>query len=335
MHRPYCNLKIGDEEFNFVTEGSVTSGWRLFTDTARLLIAKKFFREGRNIYIGEDNVFQKGDYVEFKAGYFPNQDLIFQGYLKKIKPNLPIEMEFEDSMYLLKQTNLTLSYKSVTLEKLLNDAISQSINESSGYIKEGLERVELNLVDSDLGAFRVTNKSLVNILEELKKTYILTSFFRGNTLHVGLPYGQIGAEHRLRFGVNIIDEGTDLEYLRADDVSFKVKATSLLPNNKKIEVEVGDPNGETRQIFKYNATKSDLTEWAEREIERLRFEGFRGKLKTFFDPVIKHGDTVVIVDPFNQDRSEGTYLVEAVQYDFGVNGYFQILTLGQRVDVNG
>ncbi len=334
MHRPYCNIKIGSEEFNFITEGNIRSGWRFFTDTAKLLIAKKFFRDGKNIYIGENNVFTKGDYTEIRAGYFPQQSLIFQGYLKKVKPNLPIEMEFEDSMYLLKQVSLTMSYKEVTLNTLITDAIKLSIEKSEGYVKEGLENIKIDVVDANLGAFRLSNVNLVNILQELKKTYALTSFFRGDTLMIGLPYGSTGVEHQLKFGVNIIDEGTDLEYLRSDDISFKVKATSLLPDNKKIEIEVGDPNGESRQIFKYNATESELKEWATREVDRLKYEGYRGKLKTYFDPVIYHGDSIEIIDPYNQDRSKGTYLVEAVEYEFGINGYFQLITLGQRIDIN-
>ncbi len=333
MFRPVCQINIGDNEFDFVTDAQFETSWKKFTDTGDIVIPHRFKKENKTIFVGNSNLFNKGDYSEIRAGHFPNKTLIFEGYVKSIKPSVPVSIEFEDAMFLLKQTSLTMSFKAVTLTELLNSVLKEAISLSTGYVKEGLERITIEAVDAKLGAFRLSRVSIVNVLEELKKTYAITSYFDGHKLRVGLAYYNDGVEHEMVFGRNIIDSGTNLEYLKEDDLSFKVRATSLLPDNKKIEVEVGDPNGESRDLFKYNVTETELKEWATREIGNLKYEGFRGVLRTFFDPVVRHGDSIKLVDPFNPERN-GIYLVESVSYEFGINGYFQDIRLGIRLDVS-
>jgi hypothetical protein len=333
MLRPFCNIKIANNEFDFVTTGDFSSSWKMLTDTGEITIPHKLKKDDKVIFIGENNLFKKGDAVEIKAGYFPTLETIFEGYVTKIIPSIPVTIQFEDAAFLLKQTNLTLSFEKVTLKELLNNCISEAIAKSTGYLKEGLEKVTVEAIDADLGAFRITNVNITGILQELKKTYALTSYFRGSTLYVGLAYyAENRPRHTFTFQKNIIDEGTELEYRKIDDISFKVRAVSMLENNKKIEIEVGDPNGEQRTITKYNLTEKALKEAAEREISRLRFEGFRGKILTFLEPVVKHGDEVEIINPRTPEQN-GVYLAESVNYPIGIDGYFQEIFLGVKISV--
>lgn len=333
MLRPFCKINIGDNEFDFVTGCDLDSSWKEYTDKGRLTIPHRLKENGKVIFIGEDNFFNKGDSMTLSAGYYPKITKIFDGYVSKIIPSIPVTIEFEDAAYLLKQTNLTLSFESVTLSELMEAVLKEAIEKSTGYVKEGLKLIELDVVDAALGAFRLTNVNITNILEELKKTYALTSYFRGHTLHVGLAYTiEDRTRHVFRFQEDIIDDGANLEYLKEDDVLFKVKAVSMLENNKKIEIEVGDPNGEQRTITKYNLNEKDLREAAEREAENLRYEGFRGSIQVFFDPVVFHGDEIEIIDSLRPERN-GVYLAESVAYTFGINGYFQEINLGAKVSV--
>lgn len=332
MLRPFCNIVIGDNEFDFVTTGDFSSSWKLLTDTGEITIPHRLKKEDKVIFVGENNFFQKGDRVTIKAGYFPTLEQIFEGYVTKINPSIPVEISFEDAAFLLKQTNLTLSFQKVTLKELLTAALAEAVEKSTGYVKEGLQRIELQAIDAELGAFRLTNVNITSILQELKKTYALTSYFRGHTLYVGLAYyADDRARATFTFQENILDQGTELEYMKETDVSFKIKAVSMLENNQKLEIEVGDPNGETRTITKYNLSEAELKAAAEREIDRLRFEGFRGKITTFLEPVVRHGDEVEIIDPRTPEKN-GVYLAESVDYEIGVNGYFQSISLGAKIE---
>jgi hypothetical protein len=328
MLRPVIDLKIGENKINFVTDCKIASSWKTFTDTAEITLPHKFTKGDRVIFVGSDNIFKKGDPVEIVAGYFPNKTKVFEGYVTGVKPSLPVEIKIEDPAFLLKQTNLTLSFEEVTLKKLLSEMINEAKSKTSGYISEGLSKIKIEAVDASLGAFRITNANAVQVLEELKKTYALTSFFRGHTLFVGLAYNGRGNRVSFEFQKNIISD--DLEYLKEDDLSIKVKAISILENNKKIEIEVGDPSGETRTITKYNLSESELKKAAEREIEKLRYEGFRGSFYTFFDPPVFHGDEIELIDKKYPEKN-GVYLCESVEREAGVNGYFQNIYLGAKI----
>lgn len=118
--------------------------------------------------------------------------------------------------------------------------------------------------------------------------------------------------------------------MKADDIRIKIKAISLLESGGKIEVDAGDPDGDTRTLFKYNVSERELKAMAEREASRFRFDGFRGSITTFLTVVFKHGDEVELVDPKIPER-DGIYLIEAVDIEVGVNGYFQTLKLGAKI----
>ncbi|QCW20331.1 hypothetical protein [Flavobacterium phage FPSV-S1] len=328
MLRPVNNIQIGDNNFDFVTEGKFTSTWKTFTDTGEITLPYKFSKDKKVICAGKENLFKKGDVVQVDSGYFPNKQTIFKGYVSAIIPKNPVVLKVEDAAWLLKQTNLTLSFPHVTLKTLLTQCIDAAKAKATGFVKEGLKRIKVEAVNADLGTFRLTNVNIVNVLDELKKTYALRSYFRGDTLFVGLAYDYTGKRGKLVFQEDIFDD--DLEYLKKDDVKFKVKAISMLENNKKIEIEVGDPSGEQRTITKYNLTKEELKKVAEREIDTLRYEGFRGKFKTFLQPVFYHGDEVELIDKDLPERN-GVYLIEGIEYEIGVGGAFQIITLGAKI----
>jgi hypothetical protein len=328
MLRPKTIINIGDETFGFVTSLNTSSAWETFTDTGQLTIPNKVKKDGQSIAIGEDNVFKRGDAIEIAVGYYPDTFSIFSGYVSKILPELPFTIEFQDAAWLLKQTNVTFALKSCSVKELIAAAISKAKEKATGEVAEALGRLKVEAIDAQLGSFRITNANLVQVLEELKKTYSLTSFFRGETLYCGLAYYGDGAKHTFTFQQDIIE--SQLEYNRADDVKIKIKAVSMLPNNTKIEVEAGDPDGEQRTLFKFNLTKEELTKAAEREKDRFKYEGFRGTFRTFAYYDVKHGDTVELIDKRLPEKN-GEYFVAGVNYESGVDGLFCIITLGAKV----
>lgn len=332
MLRPWIKIQVGDESFSYVAEGDVKSSWKTFTDTASLVLPRKVKKGNETIFIGANNLFNKGDFSTISVGNFPNITQVFEGYLTKIKPNDLVEMSFEDASWILKQTNLTVSYKDITLENLLNDCLRLAIEKASPKIKEGLKKIKIKTVSATFPAFRLTNVNIVQVLDELKKTYALTSFFRGQTLFVGLAYNGSGKRHVFEFNKNILD-GNSLEYKKEDDVRIKVKVTSMLENNKKLEVEVGDPDGEQRSVFVYNVTNlKELEEIGKREKERLKYEGFFGTFETFIEPVVFHGDEIELINKKHPEQN-GVYYAEACSPRFGVSGYFQSITLGVKISV--
>ena len=330
MKRPAAEITIGENSFGFCTALDFSTSWKTLTDAGSLILPNKFIKENKPVFVGENNIFKKGDPITISAGYLPNMEQIFEGYITKVKPSIPVEISFEDPAFLLKQNNLTLSYENITLSELLFNCIEEAKKSADGYILEGLKKIKIEAIEANLGGFRLTNVNITQVLQELKKTYALRSFFRGFTLYVGLAYYGGGREEVFEFQRNIIEH--DLEYLKEDETAIKVKAISIQADNTKIETEIGDPQGEQRTITKYNLTLEELKKAAEREIELLRYEGYRGKFSTFFEPFVTHGDIINIIDKKKPEK-DGFYRVESVDYTLGVDGYFQDITLGIKVSV--
>ena len=305
-------IDIGDYRFRYVQEVEIESTWELLTDGGSITIPRKLSFRGKSIAQGA-SLFKKGDPVKIQMGYDEVYDTVFTGYLSGIKPKLNLEFKIQDAMWLLKQKAVTQSYKKVTLSQLLTD----------------ISPIPFEAVDVNLGQFRISKATVAQVLEELRKAYGLYSWVRDGTLFAGLAYRAVGRQSVVfRFEHNIIED--ELEYLRGDDVGIKVKAISMLPDNKKIEIEVGDTEGDQRTLHFYNLSEKELKATAEREIERLKYEGYRGSFLSFGQPHVRHGDIAIIQDNKFPDKA-GSYLIKKVTYSIGVNGYRQQIYLDKKV----
>jgi len=288
-----------------IAEYEATSSLDTITDIATLTIPRKLSFEDRNIVAGANPLIERGNAIKVYLGYFPNLLLEFDGYISDIKPETPIVLELQDASYLFKQQNLTRSYKTVNLKDLLEDTIG--------------DLVPFEADDVTLGEFRITRANIAQVLEELQKTYGLRSYMRDGTLYSGLAFRpELRTDHVLKFELNIVEDS--LIYKKEDDVPLKIKAISILPDNTKLEVEIGDPKGDARTLTYYNLSKAELTKRAEQEKERLIYEGYRGELTSFGEPFVRHQDAINLVSDKLPER-DGLYLVREVITTFGAGGF--------------
>ena len=306
MYRLSNKITVGDYVLFGVVSVEIESGWELLTDTCKISLPSKIFHDGKFVSLAESRLIKKGDKVKVDLGYDDENS---------VEAGSPIVINCQDYMWLLKRDSKNLSYKNVSLRQLLVDTLPTG--------------VDLRVVERSLGQFRLTKATPAQALEELKKTYYLYSWFRSNKLYSGLAYWpETTKTHTFRFGENIIDDGTELVFKSADDTKIKVRAVSMMPDNSKIELELGDPEGEVRTLHFYNLSKADLEKSANEEIARLRYDGYSGSFLTFGKPVVRHGDIVVIQDPLY--GREGQYLVKQVQISFGDAGFRQIIHLDRK-----
>jgi hypothetical protein len=184
----------------------------------------------------------------------------------------------------------------------------------------------------ELGKASFTKVTAAQILKYLQDKFSINAWFRGSTLYVGLNYFQdLQTEHNFGFQNNIITDS--LEFVKAEDIKVSVKATSILPDNSKIEVTKGDSEGTERTIHFYNVSKSTLEERAAKALTDFKFDGFTGTFTTFGQPVVRHGDIVTLTDNYYLNRS-GSYIVKSVKTSFGRSGYRQEIELAERVKTN-
>lgn len=301
-------------DWDFVTECEISGSWAEFTETAVLTFPKNVKFGDSSIVGGDNPLFVRGDQIKIALGYDDDLKVEFKGYISKIMPSTPIEIHCENEAYLLKlKTIKKLSFKSVSLGELLKQIVPSGI--------------EVESVSAELGAFRITNATAMQCLDELKKTYGFPAFFKNGTLHVGQTYKpNLSKTHVIKFERDVSE--SSLEYRTKNEQKIKVKAISMLPDNTKLTVEAGDPDGEQRTLTYYNIkTTKELKSTASAEIDRLKYEGYFGSFTMFGTQFVQHQHTVELLDDKFPER-RGEYFVKSHTINFGQSGFRRVVELG-------
>lgn len=316
MFRLCANVEIkGDRSWSlkFVTAVTITRDTEKLTAEAQITLPKKMKWDG-----AAEIPVKRGDTVKISLGYDDDLQTAFVGYVRDVGFKTPITITCEDDMFMLKQMPaVKKAYRSVTLETLLKEqGIKQRINVMG---------------EQSLGAYRVTAETVASLLGKLSEQGI-RSFFRYEdgepVLYCGVLFERDNSPAQVfKTGLNIISD-QNLKQQKAENMRLKVKAVSLMPDNKKIKVEVGDSDGELRTMHTYNKKESELKAWAQQEVKRLKRDGLTGSFSTFGFKLVDPLDAVGIVIDGNK---MGVYQVKKVIVKYGDGGFRQEITIGLRV----
>ncbi|MBS1944771.1 MAG: hypothetical protein JST98_06105 [Bacteroidetes bacterium] len=297
-------ITIGEHVFAYCHSVEVVSTWQKLGDKATV--------EMPNVEGMLEKKVRPGDEVTIELGY---DDLLvteFTGYVVRVSPTTPLRIECADAMWKLKQETVSMSWKSVSLAGVLKFIAPEA----------RLEQVP----QMTLAPFRIDQVTRYQALEKINEMYGLAIYFRGPQLFCGLPYTEQGLpRNKYHFQQNCLPG--NLEYRRAEDVRVKVKAISLMPNNTRREVELGDADGELHTLNFYNLTEAELRLQATEQMKRLRFDGYSGSFMAFGQPSPQHTSVVELYDDVYPERA-GTYYVDQVRTTYGEGGYRRELTLG-------
>ncbi|CAN5436899.1 hypothetical protein BH09BAC1_BH09BAC1_05010 [soil metagenome] len=318
MLNPACNITIGSLQFDSVNEVRIESRWKEMTDKCLIKQPRNIKLSGKRL----QELINVGDAVKVMLGYDGTLIEEFRGYVVRIKPTTPIEIECEDEMWQLKKGSFTNSWKSVNLDTLLK------------YFLNGRPFKTLGTVN--LGKFTLNKATPAQCLEEIKKCYGLHSFFRNGVLIVGKVYdSETTTVHQYHFQKNVLPN-PQLEFRSKEEMKVKVEAISILKSGDKIEEKVGDDDGEERTLHFFNLNKADLLRMATIEMAKLKYDGYRGKMVAFGWPAAQHGD-VAELDGISSQLSigqepvsdhKGKYYIDGVIKNFGLNGYKRELEIG-------
>lgn len=315
MYRLTAKIEItGSKSWKFdkVTEVDITLDTEQLTDTCKITLPKRIKWDGE-----AEIPVKRGDSIKVWLGYGDDLELAFVGYVRNVGFKTPIVLTCEDEMFKLKQMAATKkAYKNVNLETLLKD--------------QGLTDIKV-FGEQNLGQMRVTDDTVAALLGRLQENGI-KSFYRYEdgkpVLYCGVIFERDTKPTQVfATGLNIISDSS-LEQQYADNIRLTVKAVSLMPNNKKIKVEVGDKDGEHRTLHTYNKSENELKAWAEQEIKRLKVDGLTGSFNTFGYKLVDKLDAIGIkID----GKKMGIYQVKKNTIKYGSGGYRQEITLGHRV----
>src|SRR6478609_6474737 len=174
MLRLSSDITIGRASFDFVNYVEVVSSRENLTDTAKIVLPNNIRPKvdgevSYEITAGDQSIWKRGDEVLINLGYDDNNAQIFKGRITGISPKKPLEFMCEDEMYTLKQQGVKYSTQSANLKSLMAAIVPAGIS----VVTE----------DITLGKFVVTNASVAEVLDYLRKKFGLSSYF--------LPTGEL------------------------------------------------------------------------------------------------------------------------------------------------
>ncbi len=242
--------------------------------------------------------FDRGDKISVWLGYNDELKLEYEGFVYRINYKSPLEIECEGYEFLLRSSCETKTWAKTTMKEVLQYLTAGTGIELSKHVPE-----------VPFTKFIIkANMTRLEALQMIKEKYGMTVFFMGKTLYAGLAYILDLGTAKYKLGWNTIKDD-DLKYRNADDVSLKVKAIWIKPDNTKIEAQVGDPEGSHRTLFFYNvSSKEELKKLATEEIKKYKYSGFEGKITTFLQPFAEPGMKAELSDP-KYDERKGTYYI--------------------------
>lgn len=344
----------------YINTGEIETSVDELTDYAtiifprRLYLWKEFEKvdwTDKNASKGENPIILGGDkikiewrtyYYRFESAEDVNeekfiQNTVFEGWVNTVDNGTPVIIRAQNNMWKCKQIsveNKVWTDANYTLETMLQEMLN-----GSGF------SVEVDNQASNIGEFTTENVNFAEVLDQLKTDYKYNFYFVGDTLRAGIfrYYPQDREQYKFAFNRNIVD--FTLEWKNAEDVAIKLvaystekfKTESVTASGRKsnrqrrLQVEVGESFGDTRTAY-FPGVKSvsELRTKAEALYGRINFDGFKGSFTTFCIPLVKKGNVVELVDNYQPERN-GNYLVKAVRYTFGVDGYRQEIEIDYLV----
>lgn len=315
-------VEIGDYVFTAIHDVEISKSVDELGDTCVIQLPTRFIVRQNNQDKYTEEAIKVGDPVKVTLAYDEKYSGVeFVGFVKKIKPTIPLQIECEDNIWLLRRKNITKAWNSGTT---LREVLQEVIKDTPVVLAE-------NIPDIKLDKYIIRNANGAQVLQAIKKDMSLTIFINDDDkLYVGLQQlNNIGQEVVYDLNYNLVEN--NLEYKTKDERRIKVRYTYIGKDNKKKEIEVGDADGEVRTF--HTSVISDvakLTELATAEIERLKYDGFDGNVVSFLMPYATRGMTAKIIDREHTNR-QGKYFITKVVTTFGLNGARRTVNIGGRL----
>lgn len=316
-----AKIQIGEFVFTQINDVEITKSVEDLVDTAIIKMPNKFKirSNGENKYTEE--AINPGDKVAITLSYEGKYEGIeFTGYVSKVSPKYPLEINCEDSMWLLRRKNITKAFGATTLKEILQEVVS------------GTEiKLSDKVPDIKIDKFIIKNANGSQVLQKLKEDFALSIYLDDNgKLYAGLE--QLNNINQVAiYDLNYNLVSNDLEFKTSDEKKIKVRYTYISKDNKKKQVEVGDEDGELRT--NHSSIISDekqLKEMAEAELKKNKYDGFEGSVKSFLIPFATRGMVAEIRDNEHKNR-EGRYFIKKVITSYGTDGSRRTITIGNKL----
>lgn len=315
-------IKIGQFIFRSISEVEIIKSIEELSDTATIKMPSKFIVRQNGEEKLVENALKIGDKVSIKLGYEEKYEGVeFTGFVVAIGSKIPLEIKCEDAMWLLRRKNITHAFNDKTpLKTILQKVVENTEIELSDKIP-----------DVEVEKFIIRNANGTQVLQKLKEHLALSIYLDSEgKLYAGLEQlNNLHKEAIYDLNYNLVEN--NLEYKTAEQKRLRIKYTYMDSKNKKKSVEVGDKDGELRTFHtSIISDEKKMEEMAHAEMQKLKYDGFEGSVKSFLIPYASHGMTAAIRDKEHPNR-EGKYFIKKVVTSFGSNGARREISISNKL----
>lgn len=309
--------------FSYCNSFAVSTSVINFTDTAKITVPRKVAFKGKPI----TDFIRRNDQISIWAGWEPDSNLLFDGYITKVGTGTPIVIECENLAWELKQIKITgRVYEKLNLRDFVN---------------EWMPSYDLQIADIELGEVKINGEaSLSSVFEYFMKNYPLRFFFRDNVF-----YGVLGSSMMLKNDAirtvkfkkgdkgNIATES--LIYTLAEDVKLQIIAKAILKDNTKLEWKepASADNCDVRTFLVPGAQSiDDLKAYAQAQLLTFKVDNMSGDFTALGRPFVRKGDIAHLYDDQFAEKNDKRFFIEAVDYTLSsTSGLKQRIKLGMQI----
>lgn len=302
----------------------INSNTSLMADTCVVSLPAQ--NKGRTLDL-EKHV-KQGEEIVVQLGYDNALKTEFVGYVKSVKPNAPFVIECEDAMYLTRRDIPSRNFKNTTANEVCSYVVAELNKTLPAHRK-------LSFVSGARGfqfrTFSVQQATGFEVLDKLRAETGLAIFARGNAIHLHPQFGhRAGQEVIYDFSRNL-EDGSDLEYIRANQYKVLVKVIGKDAKGKKIEATAGEKGGDVRTVNRPTiSSEASLQQVAKQLLQQTQYEGYRGSVRGWLQPYCEVGYSVQLRDGDYPERA-GKYYATAVKTEFSASGGVRTVSLGLKL----
>ncbi len=328
-------ISIGTFRFRGVHEVRISRSMTNYMDTATVTVpswAKIVRRNGVAAeVVATAGLLEVDDRVVIKLGYNGVLMTEFEGFVKRKVLNMPLTIECEGYGRRLRlgQT-YSKHYKNTTARELLEMA-----TKGTGItlrIVDDLPLVNVTLV-------KATAADIVNKVKELSKGVLNIFFVEPTVLWCGLlytPYSRgddpLGMGRvKYRLGYNVVKEN-GLQERVVDGEPVQILMGGVLATGQKVmtQSEAKDAPRKVKRILNNVGDVEWLKKIANEKQYTMNYAGYEGTIRPFLRPYCGPGWVAEITDRQYPERN-GTYAIEAVDVQFGLNGARRVVSIGPKL----
>lgn len=328
-------LNIGDYELSGAHAIEIKRSIHAIVQTATVTLPLSVvFRNNEMLQrIKLTDKIKEGDPVRLSFGYDGNNKTEFEGYIKRIDYNIPLQIFCEDELYIMRKVRLKKSFGSCNLKELVSYLLDEAAAQT-GVRFTMYDKMPVMVFKN----FVMNNAAGTDVLQELKDKYglrcYLTTINGNKTLFIGLAYQLEKGRVKYELGTNTVSV-SELKYDMGQQKKFRITVKNYRKDGTVQKYEFGDRDGQQYEMLPQygDYDQAHMEALATAEVMRLQAQGFRGTFETFLIPHCEPGTVAVITDPQFPER-KGNYFIAATTTTLNGSGGRRKPEIGIKVSNN-